>query len=64
MSNEQKEPQPEKPQTQSMGYWIAIGAAIGAALGAALDSIPIGVAIGITLGIAIATAQTQRNKNK
>lgn len=64
MSNEQKEPQSEKPNARSMGFWIAIGAGMGAALGAALDSIPIGVAIGVTVGIAIATAQTQRNKNK
>jgi hypothetical protein len=27
MSNEQKEPQSRKPQTGSIGVWIAIGAA-------------------------------------
>jgi len=32
MAEEQKPPQSEKPKTQPMGFWIAIGAAIGAGI--------------------------------
>jgi F0F1-type ATP synthase membrane subunit c/vacuolar-type H+-ATPase subunit K len=56
MSEEQKEPRPEKQQTLSMGYWMAIGVA--------LHNIGMGVAIGIVLGAAIGAAQAQRNKNQ
>ena len=60
MSNEQKEPQSDKPKTQPMGFWIATGAGIGAGVGVALDKIVVGVA----LGAAIGATQTQRNKKK
>jgi F0F1-type ATP synthase membrane subunit c/vacuolar-type H+-ATPase subunit K len=60
MSEEQKEPRPEKQQTLSMGYWMAIGAGVGVAL----HNIGMGVAIGIVLGAAIGAAQAQRNKNQ
>lgn len=64
MSNEQKEPQSNKPNTQSMGFWLAIGVAVGAGIGVAMDNIAIGVAIGLALGVAIGAAQMQRNKNQ
>ena len=64
VSNEQKEPESNKPKTQSTGYWIAIGLAIGAGIGVALDNLAIGAGIGIAIGAALSAAQTQRNKNK
>lgn len=64
MSNEQKGPQSNKPNTQSMGFWLAIGVAVGAGIGVAMDNIAIGVAIGLALGVAIGAAQMQRNKNQ
>jgi len=64
MSNEYKVPKSDKPKTQPMGFWIAIGAGIGAGVGVALDNIAAGVALGVALGAAIGAAQTQRNKKK
>ncbi len=64
MSNEPKEPRPEKSNLRPMGFWIAIGVAIGIALGAALHNIGAGIAIGIALGVALGAAEAQRNKNK
>lgn len=64
MSNEQKDPESNKPGRLSMGTWMAIGVAVGAVLGVAMDNLPIGVAIGIAIGAGIGAAQDQRNKNK
>jgi hypothetical protein len=60
MTNKNNVPQSDKPKTQPIGYWMAIGTAIGAGLGVALDNIGVGVAIGVVIG----AAQAQRNKNK
>jgi hypothetical protein len=64
MSNEQKEPESNKPNTQSMGFWIAIGVGVGAGIGVAMHNIAVGVGVGIALGVAIGAVQMQRNKNK
>jgi hypothetical protein len=64
MSNEQKDPKSDKPATQSIGFWIAIGAGIGAGLGVAMDNIAVGVAIGVAIGAGIGAAQNAGNKTK
>jgi hypothetical protein len=64
MPNGQKEPESNKPTTQSLATWIAIGVAIGAGIGVALDNLAMGVAIGIAIGAAIGAAQNQKNKNR
>ena len=64
MSNEQKEPQANKPRPRSMGFWVAVGIAIGAGIGVALDNLAIGVGIGVALGVALGAAQSQRTKDR
>lgn len=63
MSNEQQDPEPEKPADQT-GTWLAIGIAMGIAIGAALDNIGLGIAIGAAIGISMGYAQTQKNKKE
>ena len=63
MSNEQKDPEPEKTADQT-GAWLAIGIAMGVAIGAALDNIGLGIAIGAAIGISMGYAQTQKNKKE
>ena len=64
MSNEQKDPKSDEPATQSIGFWLAIGAGIGAGLGVAMDNIAVGVGIGIAIGAGVGAAQNARNKTK
>ena len=46
MSNEQKDPQPEKTSDQ-VGLWLAIGAGVGTLLGIVFNNIAIGITMGL-----------------
>lgn len=61
MSNEQKDPQPKKPQDQ-IGLWLVIGAGIGVTFGIIFDNLPIGISIGGVLGLVFGAAFSQKNK--
>ena len=61
MSNDQKDSQPEKPKSMSVGALIALGVAIGAGIGVSLDNFALG--IGVAIGTAIGAARAQRSKD-
>jgi uncharacterized membrane protein len=61
MSNEAKEPQPEKTSNQIIAG-LAIGAAIGTALVIVFDNIFIGITIGASLGLIFAAALSKKSK--
>ena len=61
MSNEQKDPQPKKPQDQ-ISDWFIIGAGIGIAFGIIFDNLPIGISIGAALGLIFGAALSLKNK--
>jgi hypothetical protein len=62
MTNEQKDPEPEK--TNQTGSWLAIGAGLGVALGVVMDNIGLGIAIGVAIGLAIGAGQAQQQHPK
>jgi len=61
LSNEQKDPQPKKPQDQ-INDWFVIGAGLGIAFGIIFDNLPIGISIGAALGLVFGAAFSQKNK--
>jgi len=61
MSNEQKDPQPEKTSDQ-IGLWLVIGAGLGVTFGIIFDNLPIGISIGAALGLIFGAAFSLKNK--
>ncbi|MBE0671064.1 MAG: hypothetical protein IH588_10785 [Anaerolineales bacterium] len=61
MSNEPKDPKPEKT-TDQIGVWLVIGTGIGVTFGIILDNLPIGISIGAALGLVFGAAVSLKNK--
>jgi uncharacterized membrane protein len=62
MSNELKDPQPDKSSNQ-IGLGLAIGAGVGTLLGIIFDNLSIGITFGAALGLVFGAALSQK-KNK
>ncbi len=61
MSNEQKDPQPEKNLDQ-IGVWLSIGAGVGTLFGIIFNNISMGIIMGAALGLVFGAALSQKNK--
>lgn len=61
MPNEQKDPQPKKPQDQ-ISDWFVIGAGIGVTFGIIFDNLAIGITFGAALGLVFGAAFSLKNK--
>ena len=61
MSNEPKDPQPDKSSDQ-IGAGLAMGAGIGTVFGILFDNLAIGIIFGAALGLVFGTALSQKKK--
>lgn len=63
MSNEQKDPQAQKPPVQ-IGLWLVLGAGIGVSLGILFDNLAVGISMGAALGLIFGAALSLKNKKE